>query len=569
MRRATARCCSRVWGACSSAHACVPCSSSVSSSSGASSSSSSRSSSGNSHGASLPTHAWTGGGCSSLGGAHQQTRTAGMRHMSYGQPVPETHPELLRPGQLSVGISAEEVASRRTALASRMAPGSLALLPSASTVYMAGIVPYPYRPDPDFAYLSGIMQQGMLALENGTSPDGSSCRWLLFIDPPNPDQDRWDGTRLDKRAALQVFGVDEVHYTAEIPRIIGALAASVLARKGTVYFDVDRTNGFMQQTLGQTLVRARDAASAASAARAQPPASRFAAPPLREEHRILPLRPLLHELRLVKSAAEADLMRTASQAAAAGLIDCIRGSAPGVGEWQLAAAFEYTCRASFGAQRMAYPSVVAGGPDAFYTHYGRNDKPLKAGQMVLMDAGCERHGYVSDVTRTWPVSGRFSGPQADVYDIVLAAHAQCVAAARPGSSIRQLHALSTRIISQGIKDLGLCGPGVSSEEIHMTRYRDFYWHSVGHWLGMDTHDTHLIGHSRDLVPGHVITVEPGLYIPDDKEKYGHYAGIGVRIEDDVLILERGCEVLSAGAPTGRAELEGLVGSAQLAPLRTV
>ena len=202
-----------------------------------------------------------------------------------------------------------------------------------------------------------------------------------------------------------------------------------------------------------------------------------------------------------------------------------------------------------GAKRLAYPTVAASGSNAYFTHWGRNDSLLKSGDLLLMDAGCELHGYSSDVTRTWPISGKFSSAQLAVYNAVLAAHRSLLMECREGSSIRELHQSSVNLLSQSIKDLGLKG-----------NYTNFYWHSVSHWLGLDVHDSSSISHSRPLQAGHVITIEPGIYIPDEPE-YGSLRGIGVRIEDDVLILPsaegRGCEVLSGDLPISAEDIEDL------------
>lgn len=250
-------------------------------------------------------------------------------------------------------------------------------------------------------------------------------------------------------------------------------------------------------------------------------------------------------------------MRATARLAANAMRTCMQQTRPWMPEYAVAATFEYECKRR-GASRMAFPQVVAGGADACIIHYGRNDKLLQPGKLLLMDAGCELHGYCSDVSRTWPISGRFSSAQRDVYDLVLSVHTKCVQECKPGSSIRALHALSCRLISEGLHALGVCR-GASLSQLEGGLYRSFYFHSLSHWLGADTHDTHLMGHERLLQPGHCITVEPGCYIPDEPE-YGAFRGIGVRIEDDVLVTEDGCEVLSSGVPCAPHEVEELVGS---------
>ncbi|GLC43480.1 hypothetical protein PLESTB_001561700 [Pleodorina starrii] len=451
-----------------------------------------------------------------------------------GQPTAVTHPELVAPHELTPGIPASEYRERRHRLGQLLPPGGAAVLPAAATTYMSGVIPWPYRQDPDFFYLTGLMQHGMALLSAPAPGSGQDPRYTLFIDAPNANRERWDGATVSREAALEVFGADEVFLMHEMPRKLSELAKS----GGTILYDTDRVGAHHHNAIAAAL-----------------------RPALEPPGRVVPLRPLLHSMRLIKSRAEAALMATSAAIASAAVRHCMAVTAPGTTEYGLAAAFEYDVK-SAGAQRLAYPSVVAGGPDACTIHYGRNDKVLAGGQVVLMDAGAEYWGYVSDVTRTWPVGGSFSGPQRDVYAIVLEAHQRCLAACRPGSSIRELHSLCIDILSEGLRDLRLL-PGASLAEIRNTLYREFFWHSLGHYLGLDTHDTHLIGHERRLEEGAVITVEPGLYIPD-LPQFGAFRGIGVRIEDDVLLTAAGCQVLSDQAPVSIAEVEELAGSAAAA-----
>ncbi|KAG2493917.1 hypothetical protein HYH03_007853 [Edaphochlamys debaryana] len=417
-----------------------------------------------------------------------------------------------------------------------MPPGAIAVVPAAATAFMSGVIPWPYRQDADFFYLTGLMQHG-LALISGPRPGSpNDVNYTLFIDAPNPTKERWDGATVSREAAREVFGADEVHYMHEMPRRLHALAST---SSGPIMYDTDRAGSHH---------------GSATAAALKPAAA--------VPGRMAPLRPLLHGLRLIKSPAEAAMLRTSAALASATVRHCMASTGPGVTEAGLAATFEFGVKAA-GAQRLAYPTVVAGGTDACTIHYGRNDKSLSGGQLVLMDAGSEYWGYVSDVTRTWPVGGRFSGPQRDVYAVVQETHARCLAACRPGASVRDLHLLAIALLSEGLRDLGVM-PGVGLDEIRSTHYREFFWHSLGHYLGLDTHDTHLIGHDRPLAEGAAITVEPGLYIPDHP-RFGPFRGIGVRIEDDVLLTAAGCRVLSDQAPVAISEVEAVVGTALAAP----
>ncbi|MEW5302925.1 MAG: hypothetical protein WDW36_005662 [Sanguina aurantia] len=458
-----------------------------------------------------------------------------FRSFAAGQPVPATHPQLLSPGELAPGIHSSEFRGRRKRLCTLLQPGACAIIPASATNYMAGVIPYPYRQDPDMMYFTGINQHAVAVLtaparsvrEQGPAKD----TYTLFIEPPNPERSRWDGERLDRQAAFEVFGADEVYYSNELPQFLAEMASACPA----LHFDLDRTSSHQHAPIATALQ----------------PAIRAG--------RVSMLRPLTHHMRLIKSPAEVAAMRLAAQWSAQAIVSCMSMSRPDVGEWEVAARFEYEV-AKRGAARLAYPSVVAGGSDACTIHYSRHDKRVPGGQMLLMDAGCEHGGYVSDVSRTWPVSGKFTGPQREVYNIVLETHKRCLAACRPGTSICALHLLSIKLLSKGIADLGLLGD-TPLEEIEGRGYTEFYWHSVGHWLGLDTHDTALVYHDKKLVAGHVITIEPGLYIPDEP-RFGVYAGIGVRIEDDVVLTEHGCEVLSKDAPIEVEDVERMVGSAR-------
>lgn len=459
----------------------------------------------------------------------QARRALGASRIIAGQPTPETHPELLRDGEVQPGITAAEFAARRTALAAQLPEGGLALVQANPQVFMSGVVPYPFRQNADFAYLTGVNQWGPLAAI------GSDGRFTLFFPDADPWREAWDGARLGADAALDFFGADDAAPLSEAPDRLAAMLGAASA----VAMDLDRP----------------DIGPLANAV-AQLPALKAAA----GRGAVLPLRPLVHRLRWIKSPAELSLMRKSAAAAAAAMTDCMARSAPGVSEHSIAAHFEYRCRLA-GAQRMAYPPVVAGGANACTIHYSRNDVKLTGKEALLLDGGCELYGYCSDVTRTWPMGGRFSGAQAAVYDAVLEAHRRLLAAVRPGATLRALHSASIRLLAEALAGLGVPALGTSAEALMSSQaFREFYPHSVGHWLGMDVHDVSTVSHDRPLEPGVVLTIEPGLYIPD-REEFGPLAGIGVRLEDDVAVMAEGAEVLSAAAPLERSDVEAVVGSA--------
>jgi Xaa-Pro aminopeptidase len=439
------------------------------------------------------------------------------RRLEAGQPTPATHPELLAPGELAPGVPAAEFAARRARLAARLPPGGLALLAATPQAFMAGVIPYPYRPRADFLYVTGITQPGVVA---ALSSDG---RFQLFTPDADAWREVWDGAALGPEAAVEVFGADAAAPLAQLGERLGAAVGAAPA----VAFDAEP--GGADPLLGA--VPALRAAAAAG--------------------RVRSLRPALHALRWTKSPGEAALMRRAAAAAAAAQRACAAASAaPGATEASLAALFEYTCRRA-GAQRPAFPPVVAAGADAVTIHYSRNDKLLKKGDMLLLDGGCELHGYCSDVTRTWPVGGRFLSAQRALYEAVLGAHRRLLAAAAPGATLRGLHAASAEALGDAAAALGLLAKAGPGEGL-----RTFYPHSVGHWLGGDTHDVATVSHDAPLAPGVALTIEPGLYVPNEA-RFGALRGLGVRIEDDVLITERGSEVLSAGAPIEVEEVEAM------------
>jgi Xaa-Pro aminopeptidase len=363
----------------------------------------------------------------------------------------------------------------------------------------------------------------------------SDGHFALYVPDPDSWREAWDGARLSTDAAIDFFGADEAYATSELPQRLNATLASA----PMIAMDIDRSESSAPSTPAAAQLTALRSADS--------------------QGRVQPLKPLVHQLRWSKSAAELGLMRQSAAAATSAMMECMRASHPGVSEHFLASLFEWRCKAA-GAQRMAYPPVVAGGADGVTIHYSRNDKQLGKEDLLLLDGGCEYFGYCSDVTRTWPIGGKFTSPQLAVYEAVLATHQQLIAACRPGTTMRQLHQLSVRLLAEALRTLGVLR-NVSVESIVANQsYRTFYPHSVGHLLGMDVHDANTNSHDRPLEPGVVLTIEPGLYIPDDPI-FGALRGIGVRLEDDVAVTRGGPEVLSEMAPLDPAEVEDLVGEA--------
>lgn len=265
---------------------------------------------------------------------------------------------------------------------------------------------------------------------------------------------------------------------------------------------------------------------------------------------------ILAGMRWVKSPAEAALMRRSAQVSAAGIVAAAAVSEPGVLEAAAAAAHEFETR-RHGAARLSYPSVAATGPNACTIHYSRLDRVIARNDLFLLDAGCELHGYVSDVTRTWPVSGQFTEAQRALYGHVLEVHQECLRGSVAGANLRDLHLLSVSMLSKAIVALGLA-PNMSVAAVAKGPYRRYYPHSLGHYLGLDTHDTPSVSLTEPLRPGVVLTIEPGLYVPVDADDAPReLRGLGVRIEDDVLVTLKGPEVMSGTVPVDAAAMEAL------------
>eukprot|EP00803_Ostreobium_quekettii_P010850 evm.model.scf_529.2 EVM.evm.TU.scf_529.2 scf_529:11289-17679(+) len=451
------------------------------------------------------------------------------RGLVAGQPIHETHPEVLEAGELAPGLSVTEFAQRRRKLAARMPPRSVAVLSSAGDTTVVGIRS-PYRQDSSFLYLTGVMQQAVAVIKQlgSASNDPGDHLFVLFVPTPS-EKDRWDGKQMDVQAAVECFGAHDAFPMAMLSRQLPWLVRDASA----VLFDLNVEPG-SRSLLAE--VKAMLVARALG--------------------KVEPLRPYVHPLRWHKSPGEIHLLSRSAKLAASAMRRCLEISRPGVAEQTLAATFEYLCKMG-GAQHMAYPPIAASGPDCCTIHYSRNDKTIKDEDLILMDAGCELFGYASDVTRTWPASGRFSGPQRDLYNVVRAVHTRCLEACQPGVSLMQLHHLSVRFLCEGLHSLGI-GPS-TARELMNGPYKQFYPHMIAHYLGIDVHDTGHVSRDSSLEPGVVLAVEPGLYIPDE-EQYGAFRGLGVRIEDDVLITNKGPVVLSGELPVEAEEIEAIVGS---------
>ncbi|WP_323846611.1 Xaa-Pro aminopeptidase [Microbulbifer magnicolonia] len=428
-------------------------------------------------------------------------------------------------------ITRAEYARRRARLIASMAPGSLALVPAAREQLRSRDTYFPFRQDSDFLYLTGFSEpEALLVLVPGRSQGEA----LLFCRERDAEKEMWDGPRLGPERAAEQCGLCDAFPIGDLDDILPGL----LEGRAHIYFTMGRFPQLDRRL--QSYLQAIDAA----------PGSGGAPEMVNLDH-------LLHDLRLYKSAAELRLMAHAAEISAEAHRRAMARCRPGRYEYHLEAEILHTFVAA-GAREPAYPTIVGGGRNALVMHYCSNSAQLKSGDLVLVDAGCEYRGYAADVTRTYPVSGRFSGVQRALYEIVLAGQAAAIDRIRVGNDWDQPHAASVEVITQGLLDLGLLR-GDLGGLIESGAYRRFYMHRAGHWLGMDVHDAgdyRVHGQWRQLEPGMVMTVEPGIYIAaDDEQVPEKFRGIGIRIEDDVALTREGVQVLSAAAPKTVADIE--------------
>ena len=392
---------------------------------------------------------------------------------------------------------------------------------------------YPFRFDSYFHYLTGFPEpEAVLVLCAGQAPKS-----ILFCREKDLEREIWDGFRYGPDKAREVFGFDETFPIAKIDELLPQL----LANQSAVFCDVGADPGWDQQVIGWI-----------NKVRAQVRSGVSAPGEIRD------IRRDLDDMRLVKDEHEIATMKRAAAISSQAHRRAMSATRPGMHEYELEAELIHEFRRQ-GAQSPAYTSIVAGGANACVLHYVQNDAVLNAGEVVLIDAGCELDGYASDITRTFPVSGKFSGPQRDIYQLVLSAQAAAIAQVKPGNEWEAPHDAAVKVLAQGMVDLGLCN-GSADGVIESGDYRRFYMHRTGHWLGMDVHDAG--DYKRDgawlaLKPGMVLTVEPGCYIRPGEGVPEKFWNIGVRIEDDALVTGSGCEIITS-APKGIDEIEALM-----------
>lgn len=431
----------------------------------------------------------------------------------------------------AVGIAAAEFARRRRQLMRMAGDDAIAILPAAPMRVRSNDTHYPYRQDSDFWYLSGFPEpEAVLVLVPGRAHGEA----LLFCRERNPERESWDGARVGPEGAVDRYGCDDAWPIEDMDEILPGL----LEGRSRVYYHFGRDVEFDIKLIGWVnRVRAQVRHGA------QPP------------HEFLELGHLLHEQRLFKSAAELRLMRRAAAISAEAHAAAMTAARVGVHEYAVEAALLHTFRRH--DAHAAYHPIVGAGARACVLHYIDNNQMLANGDLLLIDAGAEYQNYASDVTRTFPVNGRFTVEQRQLYELVLAAQQAALACASPGNSWIAGHQAAVEVISDGLLSLGLL-KGTLKKALASESYKRFYMHKTGHWLGLDVHDVgdyRLAGAYRELEPGMVFTIEPGIYIAPGSKVPARWQGIGIRIEDDVAITAAGHEVLTAAIPSAPDAVE--------------
>ena len=424
---------------------------------------------------------------------------------------------------------------RRKQLMRMAGDDAILVLPAAKETVRSRDTHHPYRQDSDFSYLTGFPEpEAVLVLVPGRAHGEA----LLFCRERDPDREGWDGPRFGPEGAVEAFGMDDAYPIGDLDDILPGL----LEGRSRVYYHFGRDAEFDLQLIGWV-----NRVRAMMRMGAQPP------------HEFLELGHLLDEMRLFKDRDELKLMQRAADITVEAHAAAMRAVRPGMHEYQLQAQLEYTFRMHDAAP--AYGSIVGAGANGCVLHYVANAGRIHDGDLVLIDAGAEYRGYAADITRTFPANGRFTPAQRALHDLVGQAQAAALAQARPGVPYQAGHDAAVETLTEGLLKLGLL-KGSLEKNISEERYKRFYRHKTGHWIGLDVHDVgeyRIDGESRLLEPGMVFTIEPGLYIsPDDTSVAAKWRGIGIRIEDDVLVTDGGHRVLTDALARSADEIEAFM-----------
>lgn len=418
----------------------------------------------------------------------------------------------------------------------RMDPDSVAIIPAAREATRSHDTSYRFRQSSDFFYLTGFEEPEAIAI---IAP-GREQKYTLFVRPRDPEREIWDGRRAGIEGAKKEYGADEALPVAEFESKLH----DILNGADKLYYRLGNGNSNLDDMIIRQIASARI----------------LNRKPISMPQTIIDSGSIIHELRVIKNDAEIEIMQRAADIAAEAHVAAMKAARPGMMEYEIEALVEQVFRRA-GAAGPSYTSIVGAGANATVLHYINNDGPMNDGDLLLLDAGAEYKGYASDITRTFPINGRFNAAQRDIYDLVLEAQMSCVEMVRPGVRHLDIKNHSIEVLTAGMARLGLL-QGDPEELIKEEKYMQFYMHGLGHFLGIDVHDVGRYfsdGESRPLEPGMVMTVEPGIYVsPNTKDIPEKYLGIGVRIEDDVLVTENGPRVLSHKVPKDAGEIEALM-----------
>ena len=435
-------------------------------------------------------------------------------------------------------ITRKEFGRRRKQLMRMMGKDSIAIIPTASELLRNRDVEFPFRADSDFYYLTGFHEPDAVAVLIPGRPHGE---YLLFCRERDPEMETWTGKRAGTQGAVDDFDADDAFPIGDIDEILPGLMECC----ERVFYTMGSRPQFDQRVM-EWLNRLREGARTG----------------LRAPDEFVSLEHLLHDMRLYKSRSEIRVMRTAARVACRAHIRAMQSCRPEMSEFEVEAELLHEFRRA--GMVPAYSSIVGGGANGCVLHYTENNAALQDGDLLLIDAGAEYDCYASDVTRTFPVNGRFSAAQKALYEVVLAAQTAAIKKVRSGNHWNAPHQAAVRVLTRGLVKLGIL-KGKLAELIRNEAYRRFYMHRTGHWLGMDVHDVgdYKVGGAwRELEPGMVLTVEPGLYIPAGSRGVAKkWWNIGIRIEDDVLVTRDEPDVLSKAAPRTVAEIEALMADA--------
>src|SRR2546426_2808579 len=426
----------------------------------------------------------------------------------------------------------------------RMDQNSVAIIPAAREATRSNDTNYRYRQSSDFFYLTGFEEPEAIAV---IAP-GQEQKYILFVRPRDPEREIWDGRRAGVDGAKQEYSADEAFPIAEFEEKL----PDILNGPEKLYYRLGDGNPGLDETIIRQLASVRT----------------LNRKPISVPHTIIDSASIVHEMRVVKSEEEIAIMQRAADIAAEAHVEAMKAARPGMKEYEIEALVEQIFRKA-GAAGPSYTSIVGAGANATVLHYITNDGTLDDGDLLLVDAGAEYRGYASDITRTFPVNGKFSAAQREIYDLVLETQMSCIDMVRPGVRLEDLKTHSVEMLTEGMVRLGLL-KGDPAKLIEEKKFMQFYMHNLGHFLGIDVHDAgryYFNGESRPAEPGMVMTIEPGLYISPDTKNIpegfnqdvpAKYLGIGVRIEDDVLVTENGARVLTHKVPKDPQEIEALM-----------